>query len=292
DHRAGDAAAATSSALEYQQAVEHTAEDRIEGMLGAVVGRDKVIARVAATLDFSRSERTEETYDPDRSALKTQHATREETAGPKTAAGTQGTQSNLTNDTAAATGDGAKTERRDESQSYEVSKIVSRTVLPVGVLKQLSVAVMIDGTYTEEGGKRTFVPRPQPELDRLKELVKSAVGFSSDRGDKIEVSSVPFQPEPPPSGEGVLGAIGRWAPVVLVRLLAIGVAIGLLVWVVRPLLVGLAAVANRRAAEAGPMGGAIGQLTQENLALTQRNPERAAQLVREWLLENQSGSGE
>src|SRR5205807_13123 len=216
----GAEAAGTSNVpIEIQQTLERGAEERIESMLGAVVGRDKVVARVAASLDFSRVERTEETYDPDRTAIRTQRTTREETIGQKTPGGAPGVQANLTNDPAAATGpDGPKSERRDETQSYEVSKVTSRTIAPVGAVKQLSVAVLIDGTYTEgEGGKRTFSARPPEEMDRLRELVKSAVGFSESRGDKIEITSVPFQSEPLPAGEGALGSLGRWAPAIAAR---------------------------------------------------------------------------
>src|SRR3989454_5421082 len=72
DRRGAEAAGTSNAPLEIQQAVERGAEERIESMLGAVVGRDKVVARVAASLDFSRVERTEETYDPDRTAIRTQ----------------------------------------------------------------------------------------------------------------------------------------------------------------------------------------------------------------------------
>src|SRR5256712_10045649 len=288
DRRGAEAAGTSNAPLEIQQAVERGAEERIESMLGAVVGRDKVVARVAASLDFSRVERTEETYDPDRTAIRTQRTTREETIGAKTPGGPPGVQANLTNDPAAAAGpDGPKSERRDETQSYEVSKVVSRTVAPVGAVKQLSVAVLIDGTYTEgEGGKRTFNARPSEEIDRLRELVKSAVGFSESRGDKIEIASVPFQSEAPPAGEGVVGSLGRWAPVLVTRILGVVFAAAMLLWVVRPVVLGIAtrlpAGPGGRGALAG-MDGAVAQLTQENLALTQQHPERAAQLVREWL---------
>src|SRR2546426_7508601 len=63
--RHGDPAGASSTALELQGSVERQIAERVESMLGAVVGRDKAIARVAAALDFARVERTEETYDPD-----------------------------------------------------------------------------------------------------------------------------------------------------------------------------------------------------------------------------------
>src|SRR5947207_2736163 len=242
--RHGDPTGASSTALELQTSVERQIAERIESMLGAVVGRDKAIARVAAALDFARVERTEETYDPDRAVVKSQRTTREQTTGPRSeAGGPPGVQANLTNDAAAASAEseGPRSERRDESQSYEVSKVVSRTIGPVGALKQLSVAVLIDGTYTEDKGKRTFVPRPQEEMDRLKELVKGAVGFSEARGDKIEVACVPFQTEPAPAAEGLLGVVGRWAPAVLVRVLAVAFAAGMLLYVVRPVVLALAA---------------------------------------------------
>src|SRR5439155_1104837 len=134
----------------------------------------------------ARVERTEETYDPERTALRTQRTTREQV-------------------------------RRDESQSYEVSKVVSHTVAPAGVVKQLSVAVLIDGTYTGAGAARKFTPRPAEELARLKELVKNAVGFSEARGDRIEITSVPFQSEPAAAGEGVLAALGPEAAAAVFR---------------------------------------------------------------------------
>jgi len=36
----------------------------------------------------------------------------------------------------------------------------------------------------------------------------------------------------------------------------------------------------------GERAGAAGELARENVTLAQQNPERAAQLVREWLAEN------
>jgi flagellar M-ring protein FliF len=288
DRRGADASGVSSAALEHQLAVERQITERVESMLAAVVGRDKAIARVAARLDFSRVERTEEVYDPDRTALKTGRTTREQTLGPRAPGGAPGVQANLTNDAAAVPeSEGPRSERRDESQTYEVTKTVSHTVAPVGELKQLSVAVLIDGTYSEQGGKRTFTPRPQEELDRLAQLVKSAVGFSAERGDTIEVASVPFQAEPLPAGESVLASVGRWAPAVLMRLLAVVFVAAILLYVVRPLVVGLATrplPVRQRLAAGGPAA-AVSALTQENLALAQQDPERAAQLVREWLHE-------
>jgi flagellar M-ring protein FliF len=297
DRSVRDTTGASSAALEYQATVERQLADRVESMLGAVVGRDKAIARVAATLDFARVERTEESWDPDRTAVRTQRATREETAGPKLAGGAPGVQANLTNDTNPVEGTGPTSSRRDESQSYEISKVVSHTIAPIGAVKQLSVAVLIDGTWAEEGGKKVFKPRPQEELDRLKELVKSAVGFSEARGDKVEVTSAAFQTEPLPEAEGMLAGVWRWAPAVVTRLLGVAFAAAMLLWVVRPIVLGLGTRAGGAAAGGRLLGGAASvlpataELTRENLQITQQNPARAAQLVREWLREGGEDAG-
>src|SRR5438445_657561 len=284
DRRGGETVGAWSGALEMQASIERQLAERVESMLAAVVGRDKAVARVAATLEAARVERTEETYDPERTALRTQRTTREQTTGARTGGGARGVQSNLTNDPAALNEpEGPRTERRDEGQSYEVSKVVSHTVAPAGVVKQLSVAVLIDGTYTGAGAARKFAPRPAEEVARLKELVKNAVGFSEARGDRIEITSVPFQSEPVATGEGVLAALGTWLPALLMRLLAVGLVAAGLFYVVRPLVLGLAARGSE--GRAALPEAAAAQLTQDNLALTQQNPERAAQLVREWLRE-------
>src|SRR5213083_857540 len=238
DRRGGETVGASSTALEMQASIERQLAERVESMLAAVVGRDKAVARVAATLEVARVERTEETYDPERTALRTQRTTREQPTGARTGGGAPGVQSNLTNDPAATT---EPKGRRDESQSYEVSKVVSHTVAPAGVVKQLSVAVLIDGTYTGAGAARKFTPRPAEEVARLKELVKNAVGFSEARGDRIEITSVPFQSEPAAAGEGVLAALDTWLPALLMRLLAVGLVAAGLFYVVRPLVLGLAA---------------------------------------------------
>jgi flagellar M-ring protein FliF len=292
EHR-NDATGASSSALEYQQALERQIGERVETMLAAAVGRDKAIARVAATIDFARVERTEETYDPDKTALKTQHTTREQSAGAKTGGGAPGVQANITNEAAGAGAgggnEGPKSDRRDETQNYEVSKVISRTIGAAGTVKQLSVAVVIDGTYADQGGKKVFTPRPPEELDRLKELVKSAVGFSEERGDKVEMASVQFQTEELPAGEGFLGPVMRWAPSIFFKLLALVIVVGGVFYT-------LPLIARALATPGGALGPRLSgpqaalALTQENQALTQQNPERAAQLVREWL--HESGSGE
>ena len=64
----------------------------------------------------------------------------------------------------------------------------------MGELKRLSVAVIVDGTWTtdEATGKPVYVPRNAEEIDRIKNLIANTVGFDSVRGDTIEVSNISF----------------------------------------------------------------------------------------------------
>jgi len=84
--------------------------------------------------------------------------------------------------------------RESRTTNYEINKEEQQIVSPVGELKRLGVAVIVDGTYTkdEKTGEFTYVPRTAEEIARIKSLVSSAVGFDSARGDSIEVSSIAF----------------------------------------------------------------------------------------------------
>src|SRR5262249_53459817 len=155
-----------------------------------IVGPGKVVARVAATVDLARTERDEDTYDPDKTVVIESHSSRDDAAG-KPAAGAAAP---------AATDRGAA--RRDETQRYAVSKSTSRTVVPVGGVKSLSVAVLVDGSYRVQNGTRVFAPRPDDELAKLRTLVASAIGISEARGDRLELTSAQFQTEAPEAGGG------------------------------------------------------------------------------------------
>jgi len=270
--------------IDYQRRVERTTEERIEGLLATMLGAGKAVARVAATIDFSRTERTEELVDPDRTAVRKSQATREAT-------------SNGARPVAAAprAGDGTpRSERRDESQEFEVSRTTSRTVAPMGAVKQLSVAVVVDGTYRDEGGTPVFVPRSEAEVETLRTLVASAVGLSDARGDRLEITSAPFRGGPTEQETSLVATAPAWAPALLARLFAGVLVASALAFVIRPI---VALLGAPRGAPVRPgivvVDGATdaGELARENATLVQQHPERAAQLVRQWLVEGQERAG-
>jgi len=285
--------ALSSGMLDYQRSIERGLEERVESMLGRVVGRDKVNARVSVTLNLTRVDRTEERVDPDETVVRSERRSREESTGNRTAAGgTPGVVANLTNEETAAA-EGSRTERRDETVSYDVSKVTSRTIGATGQIERLSVAVLVDGTYEERGGTAAFVPRPQEELDRYTELVKSAVGFSEARGDQVEMASVAFKvPEVIKEGwwpvmQGAMRAAGTFLP----RVLGVVAVLAFFLFFARPALQRLATQPRLRGAAGGQamiaaernVDDLVQRLEGENRKLTTEDPEHAAYLVRQWL---------
>src|SRR5262249_2950607 len=83
--------------------------------------------------------------------------------------------------------------RLQESKSYDVTRVVSRTIGPKAHLRRLHVAVLVDG---KPGGTEA---RGKEELARTEALAREAAGLDGDRGDRIEVHSIPFFVEPEPA---------------------------------------------------------------------------------------------
>ncbi len=297
----------TASQLEYRRAFEKEMEKRIEGILEPVVGRGKVIARVSADMDFKRVEKTEERYDPDNVVVRSEQRSKESTSGG-IIGGVPGVASNLPPGQQGITPSPSQTKKQDEVVNYEIGKVVSRVVEPSGVIKRLSVAVLVDGTYRVEKGKdgkevRRFIPRSEEELKRLEGLVKGAVGFVAERGDVVEVASMPFET----SGKekaitiekaGMTEELLRYLPAVI-RYTGITIlGILLFLFVLRPLLRELfkappvpeeALSEALKALEEAPHHKALtagSQDTRQRIAeLVRENPQQAAHILKSWLKE-------
>ncbi len=191
----------TSDQLAFQEKKERTLENRIKTMLESVLGRDKAIVRVSCLLDFVQQEKTEELYLPNNRVIRSEQSLNELSSEPSTASGgVPGLKSNVTgNQTKSARQAGNKQfQKKDKTTNYEIGKTTSRKILPVGSIKRLSVAVVVDGTYTKaeeaEAGEAQlqYVARTAEEMTKIENIVKSAVDFDKKRGDNIEVVNIPF----------------------------------------------------------------------------------------------------
>jgi len=302
---ASGGAAVSSSQVEYLKMVGRNYEQRVKSMLDGMLGSGSSIVKVNTVLDFRRIERTEEKFDPDSAAIKSEQRTVEKSAGTSPSGGIPGVLSNSPGTTTtAAQGSSSSSQRQNEAIKYELSKVISHIVEPTGMIKRLSIAVMVDGTYkVDDDGKETYVPRTPDELQRYENLVKMAIGFNQDRGDKLVLTNIPFQRDyvEEPLDQGVDYA--RYLPTVMKYLIPMAAMIMAFFLIFKPMLnsikktslpapAGLPrSVAELEGMAAGaaalPGGGQMQALGgQEQVTdLVKQNPEQAVSVVKEWMNE-------
>ncbi len=182
---------------------EKELESRIQTMLEPVLGPGRAITRASVQLNFQEIEQTREEFDPSGQIVRSQQQTSE---GPSAAAGAAGgvpgVQSNIPGGDGKKAAETAKPSgiaRSNQVISYEVGRTMSRISEPRGQLQRLSVAVLVDGKYTNGA----YSPRSKEELEALKTMVMRAVGFDEERGDQIEVVNFPIQGASPAKTEDV-----------------------------------------------------------------------------------------
>ncbi|TPV95477.1 MAG: flagellar M-ring protein FliF [Myxococcales bacterium FL481] len=198
--------AATAAALDYKRDLEQRLEKRVRDLLERTVGVGGAQVTISADIDFNRVETTEEIFDPEQTAVRSE-ATQEAYEG-KPGAQPQGLAGALANEPGAEGGglnrNAANSSRLVKSKNYEVNRTVVHTTGPGAEVKRLTVAVLVDGTYTpaEDGTEPVFSPVPADKLADFQQVVEHAVGYNAARGDRIKISSVPFVNRPP--GEGAV----------------------------------------------------------------------------------------
>lgn len=234
--------------LALQQRIQQALELRVMSMLEPVLGPEKAIVRVSCALDLKRQETTEERYDPEKVPRSEKSSHVVSVGQVITPAGIPGVVSNASDIADAggvAEGGNTTLDRREKTTNYEISKLTRRVVNPLGEVKRISVAVVVDGTYettppANEGDAPStkYVPRSPEELDTIKKIVQHAVNYDQERGDRVEVANIPFEAghtgtrQPPESG---------WSKILklalpLLKYLFSGVLLFFIfIWIVRPI---------------------------------------------------------
>ncbi len=196
-----------ASQFEYSRRLESEYTRRIVEILSPIVGAEGVRAQVTADLDFTATEETRESYQPDGAVVRSERIKERRTTDAGEAEGVPGA---LTNQPPRApsvsTVDAARADIRDDSKevvrNYEVGRSISHSKYAPGRIKRLSVAVVLDyKKKLHEEGKVQQTPLDKAELDRITDLVKKAVGFDASRNDSINVINLPFQGEALQEGE-------------------------------------------------------------------------------------------
>lgn len=186
--------------------VENRLRTRIEDLLANVVGAGRARVQVSAELDLTRSTVTSETYDPEGQVLRSSQ-TRDlaSTSSDQVNGGAVSVGDQLPG----ATGDQNLNGSADESSTteetlnYEISRSTATEISEAGAIDRISVAVVVDGAYVQDNnGAASYEPRSDAEIEQIAALVRSAIGFSEDRGDIVEVVNMQFAERPEITGLG------------------------------------------------------------------------------------------
>jgi flagellar M-ring protein FliF len=198
DGAADDEAGGGSNGDERKVAYERRLREQVENLVSSVVGPGRARVQLTADFDFNRITQTSDKFDPDGRVVRSTQ-TREESAGT---AENQG-QVTVGNELPGATPNpqnGATREvskKSEEIVNYDISRLTETKVIEGGRINRISVAVLVDGTYTKnDKGEPVYQERAKEEIDRIAAVVRSAIGYDQKRGDQIEVVNLRFAQTP------------------------------------------------------------------------------------------------
>ncbi len=318
----------TTSQLEYQRNLEEGLKKKIQGMLEEVLGQNRAIARVSADIDFQQIDITEERFDPngvvrseqkssERSSMasgsKPLHESKNEPPLELKPSGGKARLPAEQNTKSASTPvpfNANSAERQSEIRNYEISKVNKHIKNPVGTLKRISVAVIVDGIYKETPAAKgvpkgkQFVPRAPEEMKNLENIVKKTMGFDEGRGDQVEVINMPFSWSALEE-DLKMAAPTPWKEYIFISYkpaVSLLLAVLFLLFVVRPLLKKREASRPAEDAvylssqkppaslpdQAAPPSPKALDVREQTLHLIQENPSRGVGVVKAWLNEKET----
>jgi flagellar M-ring protein FliF len=289
-----------------------------------VVGAGRARVQLSADFDYNKITQTSDRFDPEGRVLRSSQ-TREESSATADNSGQVTVNNELPGnqrpDGAAAARDQSK--KTEETNNYEISRTTKTEVTEAGRVNRISVAVLVDGSYSKnEKGEMVYQERNKEQLDRIAALVRSAIGFDQKRGDQVEVVNLKFAEAPavPPLAEptGILGFL-QFTKDDVMYVIELGVmmllSLVVLFMVIRPLVrrilaseeiasltddsfpaltdesaqAGQGLVAANATAQMIDVAQVQGQVHAQSVhrvgELAERNPNETASIVRQWLSE-------
>ncbi|HIC81010.1 MAG TPA: flagellar M-ring protein FliF [Kiloniellaceae bacterium] len=255
----GELEQSASRAEEMRVGFEARMVRTIEELLSRSLGAGNVRAQVSAEMDFDRITENAEIFDPDGQVVRSTQVVEEQANSQDGAPAGVTVGNNLPDalpDLDEGGGNQSQTSRTEETVNYEITKTVKTHIREAGLVRRLSVAVMVNGkSVTGEEGQTTYEARTPEEMEKIASLVRSAVGYDEVRGDTIEVVEMPFVEIEGSEGivESSFLGLSKADLMRAAELLVLGVvAVLVLLLVVRPLLGRLLEVDDAEGAEAAP----------------------------------------
>lgn len=304
--------AGSSAAAKFREKLEAEYETSIVRILERVVGQGNVIAQVNADVNFDRVEENAEIFNPEQQVVRSEQRSEAQSNAENTEPGPPaGLAANVPgqNPTGFQVSRTESDGRTEETINYEISRTVRTFVREGGEIETLSIAVLVEGDYATIDGEEQYVPMTDANRQKLEALVRRAIGFNEERGDKIELIDMPF--------EAIEGAEMFEPPLLsredILRLIEYGLLFTglllILLFVVRPILKASQKAskaenaAQMRDLEGQPKGDNIAKAAEEETmidlakvegrvrestikkvaSLIESNPEDSVSVIRGWL---------
>ncbi|MFW0927887.1 flagellar basal-body MS-ring/collar protein FliF [Providencia sp. VP23HZSY-1] len=208
---------ANSAQIKMTKEMESHLKQRIEDILSPLVGRANIHAQVTAQMDFSKVEQTSEEYKPNQTPDSAAIRSRQNSQSMQNNnGGTGGVPGALSNQPVSAPNAPIETNKdnkdaqqttnnrnnttnsqSDETTNYEVDRKISHTQRQIGVVDRLSVAVIVNYHSQEGENGPEMKPLPPEMLQQIEALTREAMGFSSARGDSINITNSLFTDDTP-----------------------------------------------------------------------------------------------
>jgi flagellar M-ring protein FliF len=184
---------------ERRAGFEKRMRNEVEAIVSSVVGAGRARVQLSADFDFNKITQTSDRFDPEGRVLRSSQ-TREESSATAENSGQVTVNNELPGnqrpDAAAAT-PRDQSKKTEETNNYEISRTTKTEVTEAGRVNRISVAVLVDGSYSKnEKGEMVYQERNKEQLDRIAALVRSAIGFDQKRGDQVEVVNLRFAEAP------------------------------------------------------------------------------------------------
>lgn len=308
-----DSFSVASKQLEYTHKLESMYAQRIHDLLVPMIGYDRVKAEVTANVDFVSWEETSENYDPDKKVIRSERTSETERMLNGAAKGIPGA---LSNQPPPKAQDTPMTNPKDKKPSvteakplaeniskqatinYEIDRKIKHQLNSPGKLLRLSVAVIVDDKVTYgKDGKANKKPLTPEEMEKIEKLIKDAIGFDKERGDKVTVVNSAFaQAEPiaPLPKENIMEKIPFFA--ISKQLIAVGTILIIIFLVLRPIIRNLTnissykksimkeiAMSQEEAMANNPNLKTGDDFSVKIKELVHTDPQKAAQIIKQWV---------
>ncbi|POB18214.1 flagellar M-ring protein FliF [Vibrio vulnificus] len=199
--------AARRKEQELERNQEQALREKIDSVLIPILGFGNYTAQVDIEMDFSAVEQTRKQFDPNTPATRSEYALEDYNNG-NMVAGVPGALSNQPPADASIPQDVAQMKdgsvlgqgsvRKESTRNFELDTTISHERKQMGVINRQTVAVAIKdrATINPDTGDVTYTPRSEAEINAIRQVLVGTVGFSENRGDLLNVLSMPFaEPE-------------------------------------------------------------------------------------------------